>query len=238
MTSAPTQYLTLPKYIFERDDDHPDGRHYHVPTGLAGSVTTHLANSRDNQKLEDWKEWKGEEEAAKILKTAGCRGNGLHKHIEDFLTLPGRPQPKFSFLHTPYWNSVYPYIKKIKHSALIEGSVYHPDGYAGTPDHIGYHKGYKTIGLDDWKSADKPLGEEKIYEYSLQVAAYVFGAEFVYKEFGLFIPRAQIVVAIPNQKCQIIRLDRDQIEQLFIHFQSRQRFAVHPKNPIRKKRTK
>lgn len=227
-------YLTLPKYVFERNDDHPDGRQYATPIGDAGSVTTHLSNSRDNTKLDDWREWKGEEEANKISKTASYRGNELHKNIENYLTLPGKPTPRFSYLHTPYWDSIYPYIKTIKHSALIEGHVYHPDGYAGAPDHIGYHKGYDTIGLDDWKSADKQIDEVKQYEYKLQVSAYVFGAEHTYKYQGLFIPRAQIIVAIPNQKFQIIRLDRSQIEQLFIHFQSRRRYAVHPKNPLKR----
>lgn len=234
ITAAPSKYLTLPKYTFERNDDHPDGRQYKAPCGWAGSVTTHLGNSRDNSSLEDWREWKGEEEADKIVKTASYRGNGLHKHIENYLTLTGKPTPPFSFLHTPYWNSIFPYVKKIKHSALIEGHVYHPDGYAGAPDHIGYHRGYSSIGLDDWKSADKPINEVKQYEYKLQVSAYVFGAEHTYKDFGLFIPRAQIIVAIPNQKCQIIRLDRSQIEQLFVHFQSRRRYAVHPKNPLKR----
>jgi hypothetical protein len=224
-------YITLPKHTLERQDDHPlGGRHYKTEFGWAGSVTTKLQKSKDMTKINEWRAWKGEEQAALILKIAGWRGNSTHSSVENYL-LHGT-EPKRCLLATPYWNSIKPFLRKIRHTALCEGAVWHPDGFAGSLDHLGYFdEDNGEISLNDWKSADnlideeKPAGQQKLYDYKLQVAAYVAAAEFVYSEFNLFIPRARIVVAIPDARCQVVLLQRDELKQLFIHFQARNRYA-------------
>jgi genome maintenance exonuclease 1 len=175
-------------------------------------------------KINEWREWKGKEEADRILKVAGWRGTKMHNSIEHFLLT--REEPQRCMLTTPYWNSIRPFICKIKHTALIEGTVWHPDGFAGSLDHLGYYEDDGgVISLSDWKSAEKAANEEKLYDYKLQVAAYVAAAEFVYSEFNLLIPQARIVVAIPDARCQVVLLQRDELKQLFIHFQARNRYA-------------
>lgn len=218
-------YLTLPKYTLEREDEHPlGGRHYNTPLGWAGSVTNKLQRSKNMTKINEWREWKGKEKADQILKVAGWRGAKTHNSIEHYL-LTGE-EPKHCMLATPYWNSIRPFVCQIKHTTLMEGAVWHPDGFAGSLDHLGYHEADDgEISLSDWKSAEKPADEEKLYDYKLQVAAYIAAAEFVYSEFNLFIPRARIVVSIPDARCQIILLQRDELKQLFIHFQARNRYA-------------
>jgi len=225
-------YLTLPNYDIENQDDHPlGGRHYKTEFGWVGSVTTKLQRSKDMTSLNEWRAWKGEEQADLILKVAGGRGSKLHKIVENYLLT--QKKPKFCLLAGPYWNSIRPFILKIKHSTLIEGAVWHPDGFAGKLDHLGYHKDDGgLISLNDWKSAEKPANEEKLYDYKLQVAAYVAAAEYVYRDFGLLIPRARIVIAIPDAECQVEVLNRDQLKQLFIHFQARNRYANS--NPLLK----
>lgn len=219
-------YLTLPKYILERDDDHPlGGRHYNTEFGWSGSVTNRLSQSKDMRKINEWREWKGEEQAARILKIAGWRGTGMHAWIEDFL-LHGQQPAKPCMLRSPYWNSIKTFLPNIVHSALLEGAVWHPEGFAGCIDFLGYHKEDNgDIGLCDWKSADSLADEIKLYDYRLQAAAYTAAAEYVYRDFDLFIPRARIVIALPDAKPQIVLMQRNELEQLFIHFKARTRYA-------------
>jgi hypothetical protein len=218
-------YLTLPKHTLEREDEHPlGGRHYKTPLGWAGSVTNKLQRSKNMTKINEWREWKGKEKADQILKVAGWRGTKMHNSIEHFL-LTGE-EPKRCILATPFWNSIRPFVRKIKHTTLMEGAVWHPDGFAGSLDHLGYQEDDGgEISLSDWKSAEKVADEEKLYDYKLQVAAYVAAAEFVYSDFDLLISRARIVVAIPDARCQVVLLQRDELKQLFIHFQARNRYA-------------
>lgn len=218
-------YLTLTKHVLECDDDHPlGGRHYKTPLGWAGSVTNKLQRSKDMTKINEWRAWKGEDEANKILRIAGWRGTKMHNMIERYLLFKEEPEP--CMLTTPYWNSIRPFVCNIKHTALIEGAVWHPDGFAGKLDHLGYHPDDDgEISLNDWKSADNIANDAKLYDYKLQVAAYTASTEFVYSDLGLIIPRARIVVAIPDANPQIILLEKDELKQLFIHFQARNRYA-------------
>jgi hypothetical protein len=176
------------------------------------------------RKINEWRAWKGEEQANTILKIAGWRGTSMHKAIEDFLMF--QQEPKRCMLTTPYWNSIKPFLRKIQHTALIEGAIWHPDGFAGTIDWLGYHiDDNGGISLADWKSAERKADEEKLYDYKIQAATYVAGAEYVYSDLGLYIPRARIVIAIPDAKCQVVLLQRHELEQLFIHFKARNRYA-------------
>ena len=224
-------FLTLPKHTLERDDNHPlGGRHYNTELGWAGSVTNKIGQSKDMTGINEWREWKGKEKADEILKVAGFRGTGTHNNVEQFL-LTGA-EPKFCMLRTPYWNSIKEFLVKIEHTALMEGAVWHPDGFAGSLDHLGYIiEDRGEISLSDWKSAEKYIdeskvaGQQKLYDYKLQVAAYKAAAEYVYRDYGLYIPRARIVLAIPDAAPQVFKLEADELKQLFIHFQARNRYA-------------
>ena len=225
--------LTLPRYTFQRDDTDPRGRRYFIPAlkKWEFSVTTLIDRSSDNSGLAAWRAWKGEEVADQIVHVAKTRGNRLHKQIEDYFNFG--TLPSFCFLSTPYWRSILPYLKTITHAALIEGSVYHPDGVVGTPDFVGHHSCDPPdfYALDDWKSADKPIdptkpaGRQKLYGYKLQLAAYTAGLNYTYADFGLNIRKANLLIAIPDAKYQHFILEEEELKQLFYHFKSRAHYS-------------
>lgn len=218
-TTSDSRLKALPAYELLRWDEEGE-RVYGSPIGGLRSVTTILANTRDNTDIELWRESVGEEKADFIRDLAAFRGTAMHANIERYL-LEGE-LPAFSFLHTPYWKSVFPFVQTVEAPVLIEGAVWHPDGFAGTLDCIAYlpEDGAQPTLLD-WKSANKACNPVKLYEYSLQVAAYTAAANFVYAQHGLKIRQAKIVIAIPDAPFQVETLDADTLEQLFRHFQAR-----------------
>ena len=60
-----------------------------------------------------------------------------------------------------------------------------------------------------------------MYDYSLQCAAYVKAANYVYNNLGIEIRQAKIVVAIADDVCQVETLDGDALDQLYTHFKAR-----------------
>jgi hypothetical protein len=204
-------------------------RGYETPIGLSFGITTVLDNSRDNSDILIWRESVGEARADEISALARYRGTKHHENIE--LYLQDSKEPAFCYFNTPYWKSVYPFLQKIEKPLLLEGAVWHPDGYAGTLDCIAYLKGDgEQPTLLDWKTADSVRKPNKIYEYSLQCAAYVAAANYVYADLGLNIQKAKIVVAIPDTEPQIETLDLDALKQYYSHFLARlQRFTYFRK---------
>lgn len=207
----------------------PNGeRTYDAPIGSVGSVTTILSGSRDNTDTELWREHKGYAKADAIRDFACARGNGHHALIEQFTK--DHQEPKFDYVQTPYWRSTRPFLSRIQHTLLAEGAIWHPAGFAGSLDWVGYLDDDLQPSLCDWKTADTPRNKKKMYEYSLQAAAYVAGANYVYSNQGLDIQRAQVVVALPDQPPQIEELDQSALEQLFQHFLARlQRYTFAKK---------
>lgn len=224
MTSTPRSITVLPRY--EPVRFFADGqRGYETPLGQAFGVTTILEGSRDNTDLQLWRESIGEERADFITERAKHRGTKHHENIELFLQ--DHKEPAFCFLNTPYWKSVRPFLDTIDTTLLLEGAVWHPDGFAGTLDAIAYlNDDGDQPTLLDWKTADSTRKPAKVYEYSLQCAAYVNAANYVYSQQGLSISRAMIVIALPDEQPQIEILDADALTQYFKHFQARlQRFT-------------
>jgi len=118
----------------------------------------------------------------------------------------------------------------------MEGAIWHPMGYAGTLDCIAYLADDDLQPtLLDWKTADSKRKPDKIYEYSLQCAAYVAAANYVYGHMGLCIGQAKIVVALPDDEPQIETFDAKALEQLFKHFQARFQRFTFAKSRRRKK---
>ena len=215
----------LPVYELLRHDTAAGPREYTTPVGRFPSVTTVLDGTRDQRGLQEWREAVGTARADQIRDIACARGTGLHRAIETF-TESGS-HPPFSFLVTPYWKSVAPYLTNFEQTLLSEASVWHPEGFAGSIDWLGY---FKDSGpqpeLADWKSADKPLKPIKLYEYSLQLAAYVAALNHVYKPQRLHIQRARLVVAFPCKPAHVEIFNEDALHQLFQHFRARlQRFT-------------
>jgi genome maintenance exonuclease 1 len=225
----PNRISALPRYELVRS---PEGL-YSTSIGGFYSVTTILDGSRDNSGLLEWRESVGEERARFICDLACFRGTNHHAAVERFLT--DATEPAFDFLQTPYWKSVRPFLSTVDRPLLLEGAVWHPDGFAGTLDCLAYltEDGDQPTLLD-WKTADSIRKPAKMYEYSLQVSAYAAAANYIYADRGLQIQQAKIVVAIPDSPPQIETLNLDALEQLYRHFQARvQRFTY-----ARSKRTR
>lgn len=195
-------------------------RMYNTPDGLLPGVTTVLSGSRDESGLEIWRESIGIERADFIRDLACFRGTGHHLNTEEFFKT-GK-EPEFDFLLTPYWKSSRPFLDRIDKPLLQEGAVWHKDGYAGTFDCIAYLKEDPMCPvLLDWKTADAPRKPDKVYEYSLQLAAYVNAINYVYKTHGLVVKKAMLVVAIADCEAQIETFDEDALNQLYLHFRAR-----------------
>ena len=209
----------LPRYEPVRSHD-GDERLYSTPVGACPSVTTILSGSRDQSGLEAWRESVGPERADFISSLASHRGTKHHEAIELFLA--DGVEPTFDFLQTPYWKSSRPFLDTVEKPLLMEGAIWHPDGFAGTLDCIAYlsEDGLQPTLLD-WKTADALRKPDKIYEYSLQCAAYTAAANHVYGHLGLHITQAKIVIAIADSPPQIETLDARSLEQLYKHFLAR-----------------
>jgi hypothetical protein len=209
----------LPKYELVRT--HNEGnRSYQTPLGLCSSVTTILSRTKDQTGLQLWRESVGVDRADFICNLASFRGTRHHDAIERYL-LDGT-EPAFDYLNTPYWKSTRSFLNRIRKPLVTEGSVYHPLRYAGAFDCIAYMDDDEAQpSLLDWKTADKLRNPVKMYEYSLQVAAYTAAANYVYKPQGLDIKRAFIVVALPDEPPQIQELNARELQQYMLHFESR-----------------
>ena len=68
---------------------------------------------------------------------------------------------------------------------------------------------------------DKPKTKERLYDYSLQCAAYAKAASYVYNNLGIKVRTAKIVIAVADDVCQVETLDADALDQLYVHFKAR-----------------
>ena len=223
----------LPRYEPVRTHINEE-RLYTTPVGALPSVTTVLSGSRDNSGLEAWREAVGHERADFISSYACFRGNGHHENIERYLT--DGTEPEFSFSFTPYWKSSRAFLDTIDAPLLLEGAIWHPDGFAGTLDCIAYltEDGLQPTLLD-WKTATAIRKPDKVYEYSLQLAAYAAAANYVYGHMGLNITKAKLVIAIADCPPQIETLDARALEQLYKHFLARLKRFTFAKQKRNKK---
>lgn len=180
--------LIVPKFtypVINRIESETDGRKYVTPDGeILPSVTTILSSTKsaDKQKaLDNWKEFKGEVEAARILKESGDVGTLIHKHLECHITGEERPGGN---------NMIRQQARKLSDIVIqkglanvseiwgVEAMLYYPERYGGTTDCIGIHNNNESI--IDFKNARKPKKEEYIFDYKTQLCAYASGHNKIY----------------------------------------------------------
>jgi hypothetical protein len=167
------------------------------------SVTTILNATKpqvDRDRLSNWKARIGSEEATRISTTASRRGTQTHKQIERYLL---GENPICSEASRPYWESIKPVLEKIDTVRLVEGSVFHYDlSYSGKVDCVASYKGVPCIC--EWKTADKPKGAvERLYEYPLQLTAYLGAVNEYYRDYGIDLNHALLVIAIPEIEAEV-----------------------------------
>lgn len=167
------------------------------------SVTTILNATKpqeDRDRLANWRQRVGTDEANRISGTASRRGTQTHKQIQRYLQGLDSPCPEAS---RPYWQSIAPVLQDIDTVRLIESPVFHYNlSYAGVVDCVASYKG--TPCVCEWKTADKPKGSvERLYEYPLQLTAYLGAVNQYYQDYGVKLDRALLVVAVPDLPAEV-----------------------------------
>lgn len=196
-----TQLLPSPQAKQVREN----GSQYYVDTkgDRLPSVTTILNATKpqeDRDRLANWRQRVGAEAATQISGTASRRGTQTHKQIQRYLL---GEKVTCSDTSRPYWESIEPILQDIDFVRLVEGSVFHYDlSYAGKVDCVASYRGIPC--LCEWKTADKPKGSvERLYEYPLQLTAYLGAVNQYYQDCGIKLDYALIVVAIPEMPAEV-----------------------------------
>jgi genome maintenance exonuclease 1 len=185
------------------------------------SVTTILNATKpqaERDRLFNWRQRVGTDEANKISGTASRRGTQTHKQIQRYLQGLDSPCPENS---RPYWESIEPVLQDIDTVRLIEGSVFHYDmSYAGVVDCVASYKGIPCVC--EWKTADKPKGSiERLYEYPLQLTAYLGAVNQYYQDYGVKVDHGLLVVAIPETPAEVFLFEPAAMQDYWQHWVSR-----------------
>lgn len=176
-------------------------KYYRVSSILSGS-----ADDKDKAGIQSWRDRVGDAEADKISLAATTRGTAVHKWAEDYCN---GLQPVFDEpTALPFWAGVVPELDKITDVKYQETRVWHSGlKYAGTLDCYGTYDGVENT-LIDFKTASKSKCFDWIQDYCIQTVAYAGGVKEV---FGHGTNQAVIIIALPNKKAQVFKLDREEM---------------------------
>ena len=184
-------------------------RTYNVSGTKLPSVTTILAQTKDQTYLDKWKAKVGHEEAERIKNLSSKRGTSMHKFIEKHIT--GVGYDDLSEIGT----QAKPMAQKIIDIGLTpvteyygsEVSLYYPGLYAGSTDLVCIHNGKETIA--DFKQANKPKREDWIEDYFLQIGAYAMAHDYVH---GSNIEQGIIMICTPDLYYQEFKFDGEMMK--------------------------
>ena len=185
-------------------------RTYDVSGTKLPSVTTILAQTKDQTYLDKWKAKVGYEEAERIKNLSSKRGTSMHKFIEKHITGAGYDDL------TEIGQQAKPMAQKIIEVGLApiteyygsEVSLYYPGLFAGSTDLVCMHNGKETIA--DFKQANKPKREEWIEDYFLQISAYAMAHDYVH---GSNIEQGVIMVCTPDLYYQEFKFDGEMMQK-------------------------
>jgi hypothetical protein len=207
---------------------------YMTPFGPTKGVTTILgATSTSKARLEQWLK---RPDAAAISEAAKARGTWTHERIEEWLLAhkAGEPLPdKRHFAFGGYWRSMRPWLEQHWHQLVaLEQPVYHPAGFAGSFDALGYcayGAEPEALTLFDWKTSKNKRDEALVEDYRHQLGAYAKGLRYVY---GVAPERALLVIARPTGAPDIWELSGEELAEATAAFEKRlQRYYTLPKEP-------
>lgn len=217
----PSNFQPLPRLKAKQVREY--GKQYYInEQGIRlPSVTTILSATKpqeDRDRLAQWQQRVGVEEAYRISSTAGRRGTGTHKHIERYLLGEDVICPEGI---KPYWESVEPVLQEIEDVRLVEGNIFHYDlRYAGRVDCVASYRGVPCVC--DWKTADSPKGSvERLYDYPIQLAAYAGAVNHSYQDCGIEINHAMLVVAIPEMPAEVFWFEPAVVMDYWCRWQER-----------------
>jgi len=218
-------YLPTPKGYAKRCADRTG---YLTPAGKLPSVTTIVGETKSDQAKQALAAWKERmaNESEGLQMAAARRGTYTHTQAENWIIsrqpdlsadlpaptlgidLPGRTQ---AAAWGGYWRSLKGYLEANFHSALaIEKPIWHPAGFSGTFDCMGWTYNSTEVALFDWKTRGSntrrldPEGEQ-VRGYQVQLAAYRAGIAWTY---DIAVDHAHLVIAYANQEPQVIEMDK------------------------------
>jgi genome maintenance exonuclease 1 len=217
----PTNIQLLPR--LQAKSLRENGNQYYVDANgdRLPSVTTILNATKPQQdwdRLLNWRQRLGTEEANRIATTASRRGTQTHKYIQRYLQGLDTPCPDAS---RPYWESIKPVLQNIDIVRLIESPVFHYNlSYAGVVDCVASYQGIPCVC--EWKTADKPKGTiERLFDYPLQLTAYLGAVNHYYQDYGVKLNHALLVVAIPEMPAEVFWFENAAIELYWQEWEKR-----------------
>lgn len=173
----------LHKYTLDSHQDHRGARQYVTPLGMLPSVTTILKGTTS---------WGTTPLTSRYAVAARRRGRRFHEEMEAFLE---RREPSGS----EFFPSVRSFLRRMGSVRLVEGPVWHRDGFAGTVDCVAEVDG--VLSVIDWKTSRGPKSPHLVDEPHLQVAAYRAAIQALY---GVAVPRGFVVIALPEGEAQVL----------------------------------
>ena len=200
------------KYTYVRGSSTTDqgSRTYDFNGNKVPSVTTILAQTKDQSYLDRWKAKVGYEEAERIKNLSSKRGTSMHKFIEKHITGAGYDDL------TEIGQQAKPMAQKIIDIGLTpiteyygsEVTLHYPDLYAGSTDLVCLHNDKETIV--DFKQANRAKREDWIQDYFLQIGAYAMAHDYVH---GSNIEQGIIMICTPDLYFQEFRFEGEQMRE-------------------------
>lgn len=166
---------------------------YITEIGKLPSITTVIGETKSEKAkkaLKAWLERPGSEERSLAART---RGTYLHTQTENWIL---GNATNHHLIFGGFWKCMERWLTENFHSALgVEFPVWHPAGFSGTADCLGWTYDSIEPTLIDWKTSDKYREESSEMVrggYYVQLAAYRAGIRWTY---GIEVDRALLVIA-------------------------------------------
>lgn len=194
-------------------------RVYEIAGQRYPGVTTILSATKPAEAraaLQRWRQRVGAEEARQIAGQASSVGTRLHQQIAAFLH---QEAVTIAPNTAAYWDSICPVLEQIDEALVVEGAVWHADGFVGFPDALVRYQG--QLCLCDWKTARQPKRADWITDYFLQAAAYCAATHEVYAAYGVKVEQALIAIALADEPAQTFWLDLEDLSHYWQAFQAR-----------------
>lgn len=237
-------YLGTPKGYARRCADRSG---YLTPSGKLPSVTTIVGETKSDQAKAALAAWKERNALLPegLQQAAALRGTYTHTQAENWILerqpelsddLPGGtregdlPGVAQRVAWGAYWRSLKGYLEANFHSALaIEKPIWHPAGFSGTFDCLGWTYDSTEVALFDWKTRGSnsrrldPEGEQ-VRGYMVQLAAYRAGIAWTY---DVAVDHAHLVIAYANSEPEVLEMDAHLLADCEAEFFDRlQRYQV------------
>ena len=197
-------------YIDVRRSENHGTRTYDVQGHNLPSVTTILSRTKDQKKLQEWRNRVGNNEADRVMNLSSKRGTLMHKYLEHYVLGKGYEDL------TDLGQATKKMADKVIEVGMtpVDGyfgseiTLFYPGLYAGTTDLVCMHNDMETIV--DLKQSNRPKKREWIDDYFLQSAAYAMAHDHVH---GSKIRQCVIMICTPDLYFQEYRIQDHEFRQ-------------------------